>query len=47
MSTITSYLTRLGILISAVIVYAHLPVPLAVRALCIAMVLCGWLSAGD
>ena len=42
--TIIKYLTRLGIMLVSVIAFAYCGLPVGLKALCIAMVLCGWLS---
>lgn len=44
--SIITYLTRLGVALTAVIVLGVQPLPLAVRALCIALIVHGWLC-GD
>lgn len=39
-------LTRFGVMLTVVIVLAYAPLPLAVKALCISLVLHGWLCGG-
>ena len=42
--TIVKFLLRLGIMLAAVIAFAYSGLPVGLKALCIAMVLCGYLS---
>ena len=44
---LVSYLVRITILIASITVFAYGPLPIGLKAICITVILAGWLNTTD